>query len=183
MFYLRLIVPPYSHFFNFYDVASFLAASFLASPTFSLSSLFRSLFVCLCSIGSSFFPSLSSLLLASSSISLTFRIASSRVGISCPCLLASFILNLLIDLPRAADRISFSNRCRTRIAIRSSSVRTGGRSSTGGPKGATICVTTCRIDFEVRQPEAMETTSPSTREELGSATMCVVYEGKACKLC
>jgi hypothetical protein len=62
--------------------------------------------------------------------------------------------------------------------MRWSSVSMGGRSSTGAPKGATIEVTTCRICLEVRQPEAMRTMSPSTRELLGSATRWVVGEGK-----
>jgi len=40
----------------------------------------------------------------------------------------------------------------------------------GVPKGATMAETTCRMFLEVRQPEEMRTMSPSTREELGSAT-------------
>lgn len=39
-------------------------------------------------------------------------------------------------------------------------------------------VTTCRMCLEVRQPEEMRTTSPVTREEVGSETRCVVWEGK-----
>jgi hypothetical protein len=49
-------------------------------------------------------------------------------------------------------------------------VGTGGRASTGGPKGAMMEETTCRMLREVRKPEAMDTTSPVRREELGSET-------------
>ena len=55
-------------------------------------------------------------------------------------------------------------------AMRSSNVGIGGRSSMGVPYGAMICLTTCRLCWEVRHPGTMETTSPARNEELGSCT-------------
>ena len=117
----------------------------------------------------------------SPSPNLTFRIASSKLGTSIFCRRASASRCRLTWRPLAAARTSLLSRARTRSSMRCSSVSSGGRASTGVPNGAMMDVTMWRMDFEVRHPEAMRTTSPSTREEVGSETRCVVEEGKCWK--
>ena len=56
------------------------------------------------------------------------------------------------------------------ICALSSSLKILGRSSMGGPHGATISVTTCLIRPPFCQPVAIRTTSPCRRDELGSET-------------
>jgi len=140
---------------------------------------------CFSPLAPTFFPPfvLSLRILSSSSASLTFAIASSKLGILKPMLLASFNLCALAVRPLFAARTSLSRRSLMRISMRWSSVRMGVRSSTGAPKGATMAVTTWRMCLEVRQPEAMRTMSPSTRELFGSATRWVVGEGKCWGFC
>lgn len=76
------------------------------------------------------------------SATLTFLNACSKLGISYPCSLALRNLSLLTTRPFCAALTSFSNLCCIRCAVRSASVKTGGRSSTGLPNGATIALTT-----------------------------------------
>lgn len=54
----------------------------------------------------------------------------------------------------------------------SSAVGTGGLSSMGGPKGAIMRVTTCRLCLDVRHPLRISTMSPVRSESLGSWTRC-----------
>lgn len=166
----HVLHPPISPSHAVCTPATFLASAFLASPTFRRSSALFSRFVTLCPIGTLPFPPFSSLSLSSSSINLVFRMASSRSGTSSPCRRASLILSLLTLRPLAADLTSFANRSRMAMARSSVGDNTGGRSEAGGPKGAMMEVTTCRIRVEQRYPEEMRTTSPRRREEFGSAT-------------
>ena len=68
--------------------------------------------------------------------------ASSKVGILRPCFLACANLWILVCLPRSADLTSFNNRSLMRCSSSCAWERTGGRFSTGSPKGATMDVTT-----------------------------------------
>ena len=71
----------------------------------------------------------------------------------------------------AARRFSLAARSASRSAYRSSSVGIGGRLSIGTPDpGAMMCLTTCRLCLDTRQPGVMATTSPVRSELLGSWT-------------
>lgn len=84
---------------------------------------------------------------------------------SCAPALPALGSSALCDL-----RATLASRFALYCASRSSKLGIGGLSAAGGPQGAIISVTTCRICLLAGGRAAIRTTSPVRRDEFGSET-------------